>query len=193
MLDEDGLARFSMRRLAADLGVAPMTIYHYFATQEELFDAVVDHGAPQLEIPVTDAPWREQLEAMFRRLHRALTRHPFLVELRLRRPMISAGALRFTEAGYQLLETAGFPSDQIPWLFRHLFTYTFGHAGFGPHGSDVERRHTAGQLAVLPPSEYPAVLAAAGSVMASLDGEALFEHGLGLLLDAIERHPSLAR
>ncbi|MGH9187648.1 MAG: TetR/AcrR family transcriptional regulator [Acidimicrobiales bacterium] len=186
LLDADGLDGFSMRRLAARLEVAAMTIYRYFPSQDALFDAVVDHGAHQFDLSTGDGPWRQQLTDLFRLLRRALARHPFLVELRLRRPMVSQGALRFTEAGYHVMRQAGFTSAEIPWAFRNLLTFTFGHAGFGPHDTEEERRDTLASLVVLSPQDYPALTDASAAIVASLDGDALFERGLELLLDALE-------
>ena len=39
LIDRDGLEKFSMRRLGADLEVDPMAVYHYFPTKADLFDA----------------------------------------------------------------------------------------------------------------------------------------------------------
>ena len=44
LISEHGLAWFSMRKLAAALGVNPMTVYLRFDSKDELLDAVARRG-----------------------------------------------------------------------------------------------------------------------------------------------------
>lgn len=183
-----GIDGFSMRGLARRLDVAPMTVYGYFADQASLFNAVVDHLATELRPPSPDAPWRERLADLFGQLHEFLVRYPFMVQIRLRQPMHSPGALHFEEVAFEILQSAGFPPEETAWAYRTLFVYSFGQASFSvPAGElEQERRDALAALVRLPPAEYPAVLAGAGSILDSLDGDALFEYGLTLILDALE-------
>src|SRR5437764_1408809 len=112
VLDQGGLGAFSMRRLAAALGVAPMTLYGYFSDRDALLDAVLDHGAGTLVVAPSEGPWHARLRALIARLHRQLVAHPFVVELRFRRPILNVGALHFTEAGLSILVEAGFEPDE---------------------------------------------------------------------------------
>src|SRR5512141_278260 len=50
LIEEDGLAAFSLRALGAALGCEPMSLYHYFPSKAHLLDAVVDHVIGQLAI-----------------------------------------------------------------------------------------------------------------------------------------------
>ena len=40
IIDEDGLEAMNMRRLAADAGVKPMSLYHHFPNKRAILDAV---------------------------------------------------------------------------------------------------------------------------------------------------------
>lgn len=87
-----GLAGLTVRRLAAELGVAPMTLYTYVPGREELADLVVD--AAYAAMPRTDTtgrPWRERLTAIAeenRALHR---RHPWTARVDPARPVLGPG------------------------------------------------------------------------------------------------------
>ena len=192
LLDRDGLGGFSMRRLAEELGVGTMTLYGYFRSRDALLDAVVDAGALQLELPVGDGDWRGRLRQLVLTMRRSLVEHPAVVELRLRRPLISAGALRITETAMELLRQAGFTAHEAAAIYRTLYVYTFGFAAFAPHGrADADARATRSALAALPADDYPALVEAAEAAAAVTADPALFEFGLDLLLDGVER--ALAR
>ena len=47
----EGLAALSMRRLAQELDVWPMSMYRHFRDKEELLDAVAAAGAEDVELP----------------------------------------------------------------------------------------------------------------------------------------------
>ncbi|BBH63593.1 hypothetical protein ACTI_02780 [Actinoplanes sp. OR16] len=84
IIDADGVASLSMRRLAADLGVNPMSLYHHVPGKAALLDGVtrlVTDGARHIE--PAGGTWQEQLRQLayeFRTLslaHRNLIRHAF--------------------------------------------------------------------------------------------------------------------
>ena len=41
-MDDDGLDKFTMRRLATDLGVEAMTLYHHFPNKDAILDGVAE-------------------------------------------------------------------------------------------------------------------------------------------------------
>jgi AcrR family transcriptional regulator len=88
----DGLARLTIRGLATQLGVSPMSIYTYVPGRDELADLVVDAAyaaAPRRD--TTGRPWRERLRAVAeenRELYRA---HPWAARVDPRRPVLGPG------------------------------------------------------------------------------------------------------
>ena len=84
IVDADGVEALSMRKLAADLGVNPMSIYHHLPGKAAVLNGVtqlVTEGSRQ--ISVGPGTWQEQLHRLayeFRALslaHRNLIRHAF--------------------------------------------------------------------------------------------------------------------
>jgi AcrR family transcriptional regulator len=84
IVDADGVEALSMRKLAADLGVNPMSLYHHVANKAALLDGLtrlVTERARQ--ISVGGGTWQEQLYRLayeFRALslaHRNLIRNAF--------------------------------------------------------------------------------------------------------------------
>jgi AcrR family transcriptional regulator len=187
LLNEHGVAGLTMRRVAERLGVGTMTLYGYFRDKDTLLDAIIDATGAGLVLPAASGNWRRDLRQLMLALCEQLIEHPFLVELRLRRPIISPEAMRWTEAGLTILQHAGLSPAQAAQAFRPLFIYTFGHAAFAPNQDTqgvVNRARTA--VLSLPPDEYPLATAAAQELANVLVGQESYELGLDLLLDGIE-------
>lgn len=51
LLDADGLGKFSMRRLAAELGVSAMSVYWYVDNKDDLLELVLDAVCGEIELP----------------------------------------------------------------------------------------------------------------------------------------------
>lgn len=188
LLKEHGVAGVTMRRVAERLGVGTMTLYGYFSDKDALLDAIIDASGAELVPPAPEGDWKASMRTLMLALHDQLIEHPFLVELRLRRPIVSREAMRWTEAALAILGRAGLSPGQAAQTFRPLFVYTFGHAAFVLRADEraVVNRARAAVLG-LPAGEYPLVTAAAQELAQVLIGQEPYEFGLDLLLDGIEK------
>ena len=186
LLDSEGIDALSMRRLADELGVGTMTLYGYFRSKRELLDAVLDVAVPEVEAGASGAGWRERLEELIRGARRSLERHPALVQVRVREPVLRAEALRLAEAALTVLLDAGFSRRDATHAFRLLFTYTLGYAAFSPSDA-VERNRDAARAAIaaLPAEQYPALAATREEAADAMAGEEAFEYGLARILDGL--------
>ncbi|WP_053701305.1 TetR/AcrR family transcriptional regulator [Streptomyces sp. WM6368] len=84
LLDADGLARFSMRRLAAGLGVTAMSLYWYVDTKQDLLELALDRALGEVRLPAAagegaaeggGAGWPGRLQTLarsYRRVQRLL-------------------------------------------------------------------------------------------------------------------------
>jgi TetR/AcrR family transcriptional regulator, tetracycline repressor protein len=177
-----------MRRLAAELGMAPMALYRYFPSKDDLMDAAIDLAAPEVELPTPGAaPWKEQLAGMARGLFQAARRHPTLARERFRRPLQSPGAMRVTDRAIALLLEAGMSKPEAVAAFKALLVHTLGAALFAAAESRPDVREAASERhASAPAEEVPTMAAVAGELTAALGGDEAFELGLAALLDGIE-------
>src|ERR1044071_8708810 len=61
VLDREGLDRFSMRMVAAELGVAVSALYVHVANKDELLELMYQRLFEQVELPELDPPrWGER-------------------------------------------------------------------------------------------------------------------------------------
>ncbi|MEV5463327.1 TetR family transcriptional regulator, partial [Streptomyces cellulosae] len=83
LLDAEGLARFSMRRLAGELNVTAMSVYWYVDTKDDLLELALDEVMGEMRLPDPDAgeDWRDQMRALAREYRTLLVRHPWVSAL----------------------------------------------------------------------------------------------------------------
>lgn len=181
-----------MRDLATELGVGTMTIYGYFRSKDELIDAALDRAAEEVRLPPRTGAWKAQLRALMGELYRTLRKYPSGVQVRARRPILSPGALRTTNAGLGIMVEAGFDNREATRAWRSLFTYTFGFVAFTPASvPDELTREWGARLADLDLQELPWMVDAIPEAMKAMSaGADQYYHGLDLLLDGLERRLS---
>jgi AcrR family transcriptional regulator len=187
LLDRDGLQAFSMRRLAEELGVGTMTVYGYFRGKDELLDSVVAAAAQRIGSEPSVGPWKGQLRELFVRVHEGHVEHPAIVELRLRRPLISPGALTLTERAMAVLLDAGFGERDAARAYRALYLYTFGFSAFAPATrAAADQAETVRAFAEISTDTHPALVTASEEAAEAMGDQTVFEFGLDRLLDGLE-------
>ncbi|WP_183094727.1 TetR family transcriptional regulator [Nocardioides stalactiti] len=75
LLDEHGLVGWSMRRLAAELGVQPSALYHHFENKAALLTAVAEEVLLRGRRPAEIAAWDAELHLLVVELRDAMRRH----------------------------------------------------------------------------------------------------------------------
>lgn len=193
IVDRDGLDALSMQSLARALGAGTMTLYVYFRDKDELLDAVLDAAVESPTFTPTGV-WRDDLGVLVRLAHATLTRHPALVQVRFRRPVLRPQALRFAEGVIGILLRAGFDAREASSAFRLLFTYMFGFAGLSPQRTVEQARHdAAAAVGGLPPERFPNLTANLAEVSAAMAGTEQFDYGLERILDSLESRLAMTR
>jgi hypothetical protein len=82
--DTEGFAALSMRRLASEVGVGTMTLYHYVRNKDELLTLVFDAAMGEVTLPNDETlprDWRPALVVIARRTRQVLTRHPWMFDI----------------------------------------------------------------------------------------------------------------
>jgi AcrR family transcriptional regulator len=114
-----------MRALAREIGVPPMTIYHYVPNKEALLDLVVNHILHEIRIPGPDeGMWEERLRKLQREARRVMTEHPG-TSARLRDGG-SVEATRLAEGVLAILHDGGFSPEDAILCFATLYTFMTG-------------------------------------------------------------------
>ena len=108
LLDREGLAALSMRRLAEELGTGAASLYWHVGSKDGLLDLVFDEVIGEGQVPDPDPPhWREQLKDVARAQRQASLRHPYLVRISIGRIPMGPNALRYSERVLAILRAGG--------------------------------------------------------------------------------------
>jgi TetR/AcrR family transcriptional regulator, tetracycline repressor protein len=122
---EVGLENLSMRALARELAVPPMTIYNYVPNKEALHGLVVNHILREIRVPGADGgTWEERLRQLLRDARRVFMDHPG-VSARLGDPGTVEGT-RLAEGVLAILRDGGFSPEAAVLCFATLFTFMTG-------------------------------------------------------------------
>jgi TetR/AcrR family transcriptional regulator, tetracycline repressor protein len=123
IVDSEGLAALTMRRLAAAVGVEAMTLYYHVPHKEALLDGTVERMRSEMRLPET-APddWADALEAVFVEYRRVLAAHPNMLPLATRRTD------RAEASGLQYLIDRGVAPDDAVELYQSLVAFTVGYS-----------------------------------------------------------------
>ncbi|HJT63643.1 MAG TPA: TetR family transcriptional regulator, partial [Candidatus Limnocylindria bacterium] len=58
LADREGIDALTMRRLASELGVEAMTLYHYVTNKDEILAGMIDLVAGEVELPAGGEDWK---------------------------------------------------------------------------------------------------------------------------------------
>ncbi|MFI5684692.1 TetR/AcrR family transcriptional regulator [Streptomyces sp. NPDC051636] len=130
LLDAEGLAKFSMRRLAAELNVTAMSVYWYVDTKDELLELALDAAFGELQLPDpqdTGADWREQLRALATEYRALLVRHPWLSPLAGQYLNIGPHALALSRSIQRVIRRTGLPAQRMTGAISAVFQFVYGY------------------------------------------------------------------
>jgi TetR/AcrR family transcriptional regulator, tetracycline repressor protein len=180
----EGYRALSMRRLGAECGVAPMTLYAYVGSKDELLQALVNRVLSVDEDQQDpSAPWQEQVAQTFRSTRVRLLEHSELLPVAATQRIEGAAAYRGAERLFGALRAAGLSDHRTVQAFDALVSYTVGFTQREAALGESDTAQLPG-LRDLPRAQFPNVIALAGILM-TRDMEENFNAGLDLLIAGI--------
>jgi TetR/AcrR family transcriptional regulator, tetracycline repressor protein len=191
--DAEGLEGLTIRRLAQELGVTPMALYWHFRGKEELLAGLAERIWSEIDTDVdTSAAWPDQLRGLLESLVGVLRAHPCASQLLVGSEKQSPSALRATETTLEVLRLGGFSDKWSMEIARNaLWTalmLVMSEPGFDPTLGEAERtekiRSLRANLAVLPPDQYPCLVASAA--IKDHDPEFHFRFGMDLFIAGVQ-------
>jgi AcrR family transcriptional regulator len=124
--DVEGLSAVSMRRLAQELGVEAMSLYHHVANKDDILDGMVDRVFSEVDVTLLDRPWREAMAGRARSLRDAMLRHRWAISLMESRSRPGPHTLQHHDRVLGCLVTSGFSLVQAGHAFSVLDAYIYG-------------------------------------------------------------------
>src|SRR6266700_1658710 len=108
--DAEGQVALSIRRVAAELGIATMSLYRYVPGKDELVLLMADAALGEDRLPAPPPPgWRAQLELSARLQWTLYRRHPWVPHvISMTRPQLLPNGVAHTEWALRALHGLGF-------------------------------------------------------------------------------------
>jgi AcrR family transcriptional regulator len=201
LADREGLPALTMRRLAQDLDVEAMSLYHHVANKEAVLDGVVEVVVGEIVTAVAGVgpdpaeDWRAALRARILTARQVLLRHPWAPAVIETRTAMNAEIVGYFDGLLGILRAGGFSYDlahhgmhalgsRALGFTRELFAPTDPEAGGAEATAMLEQLagvypHLAGMLADTVHQD--------DGVLGWCDDQAEFEFALDLLLDGLDR------
>lgn len=190
LIEQQGLEKFSLRKLAETLDCKAMSIYNHFPNKAHIFDALVDHLLAGIAIPdaaihgegLTPVQRLREIAMQWREM--ALKHPSFYSYLCLHR-LNSPTGLRFMDGVLNIINDAGMEAEKAARLFRVINYFLIGA------GLDESKGYAKGHSYHQPPTseeiakQYPG-FSKAKQYFSEDDFLETFEFGLELLLKSIE-------
>ncbi|MCX4533880.1 TetR/AcrR family transcriptional regulator [Streptomyces sp. NPDC002596] len=142
LLDAEGLAKFSMRRLAAELDVTAMSLYWYVDTKDDLLELALDSVYGEIAPPREEAHWHDRLRELATTYRELLVRHVWVSPLAGHFLNIGPQSMLFSYAVQDVIRATGLPLHQQTGALSAVFQFVYG---FGTiEGHIVQRSAAAG-------------------------------------------------
>jgi AcrR family transcriptional regulator len=189
--DAQGLSGLTIRSLAGDLGVKPMSVYHHVANKEEILDGIVDAVFGEMEVPSDQGEWRTEMTRRARSARAALRRHPWAIGLMESRTNPGPATLRHHDASIGMLRAGGFSvvltAHALALVDSYVYGFALQEAGLPFEGPDTAADVAGTMVEQFATGQYPHLveLAEQHVMRPGYDFGDEFEFGLELILDGL--------
>lgn len=182
--DAKGLEAVSIRHVAAELEVRPMSLYTHIASKDDLVALMLNEMSARLLVPEPPDDWREALRLIARRAYDAYVAHPWMIRAFGQGTRVGPNMLRRAEQSAAAVASLGLkPADA--WIVLSIvYDWTIGHA---LHVVTLrEDAELESQLRSADPDEFPRMSRVFGTGRGRAS-ETAFEVALEVVLDGIEQ------
>jgi AcrR family transcriptional regulator len=193
--DAGGLAGLTIRSLAHELGVKPMSVYHHVANKDEILDGIVDLVFAEIELPAAGGDWRAEMQGRAASAREVLGRHPWAIGLLESRTNPGPATLQHHDAVLGSLRAGGLSVELAGHAYALIDSYVYGFAlqeaglPFSSEPGDEVAEVAEPMMAQFPEGAYPHLVELAKDYVLQ-PGYAFgneFGFGLTLILDGLER------
>jgi TetR/AcrR family transcriptional regulator, tetracycline repressor protein len=194
VLDCEGAAGLSMRRIAEELGTGAGALYWHVENKEQLVQLVFDRVIGELPLPEVDPEnWQEQIKQSARDVRASMARHPGLAQLSFGRVPLGPNAVRYHEWHLSVLRAGGLPdrvaalAGDLIYLYVDAFAFDECVGMTPPSGEDSVGGFIAevrAYFATLPAERFPNLTELAEELTTGGRDER-FEFGLDVLVSGL--------
>jgi AcrR family transcriptional regulator len=191
--DAGGIASLTIRSLAAELGVKPMSVYHHVANKDEILDGIVDLVFSEIELPRIGGDWHAEMRRRAASAREAMRRHPWAIGLVETRTSPGPATLKHHDAVIGTLREAGFSVVMTAHAFALIDAFVYGfalsEATLPIQDPEAIPEIAEQMMAQFFPDDYPHLVefSVEHVMKPGYDHGAEFEFGLDVVLDGLAR------
>ncbi len=192
LADAIGVDSLTIRKLAVELDVKPMTIYHHVPNKEAIIDGMVDVVFSQIDLPPTDTDWKGAMRQRSASARQVLARHPWAAPLMESRTTPGPATLQHHDAVLGCLRRGGFSIEMTAHAYALIDAFIYGFALQeatlpATEGEDMAELAQS-MAAAMPVGAYPHLVEFTTEhvLQPGYDFCREFDFGLDLILDGLE-------
>lgn len=126
LLGEEGIEKFSMRRLADRLGIQAPSLYWYFKSKQNLYQRLANQVSKMiLEAFHSEGDWKAQLTGLAVTVRSVLSRYPCSTQLMMMTLPHEPDIIRFTNRMLLCVEATPLEQEQKMQVATTLVNYVF--------------------------------------------------------------------
>src|SRR3954454_22038144 len=190
--DTGDLAALTIRSLAEELGVKPMSVYYHVANKDEILAALVDIVFDEILLPVPGGNWRSEMRKRAHSAREVLARHRWAIGLLESRSRPGPANLRHHDTVIATLRAAGFSAAMTAHAYALIDSYVYGFA-LQEASLPFDGPASVGEVAepimeLMAAGDYPHLVEMTTSyyLQPGYDFADEFTFGLDLILDGLE-------
>lgn len=196
LIDADGWEQLTIRRLAAEVGTSPATVYYHVRDKDDLLVQLLNDYADQIPRPDLPDDPRERIVTVATVMHDVLAARPWVAEILTADNLIGDAAVWLVESIVAGAIDAGAEAEAAVHLYRHIWYYTAGEILIRAHRTRRRDRldgptYRDEAFARLDPAAYPHLAGLAGR-WATLTSQDTYTQGLRALVDGALPDPTHA-
>lgn len=189
LVDMDGLEALTMRRLAEQLEVDPMSIYNHVDGKDALLDGLAEALWAEVSLGESAGEWQETLRSLAIALRQLAHAHPHAYGLLFGRGILPGSSLLAIDTVMKAVEGAGMNRRQAAELIRMLVAYAVGYAMLelsAPPPAGESQMEQIVKLTRALPQDTPVHLVEVARLMCDCDMDFQFKLGLDLIVTGLQ-------
>jgi AcrR family transcriptional regulator len=185
LADAEGLEAVSIRRVAQELDMRPMSLYTHIASKDDLLALMLNEFSGRLVVPEPlPDDWREALRRIAHRAYDAYVAHPWTIQAFGRGTRVGPNMLRRAEQSAAAVASLELQPSDAWTALSIVHEWTMGHA---LHVVTLrEDAELEGRLRDADPGDFPRMSHVFGEGRAQ-SRDTVFDVALEVVLDGIEQ------
>jgi len=194
--DRGGIGALTIRSLATELGVKPMSVYHHVANKDQILDGIVDIVFGEIELPTIGGDWYPEMQTRASSARSVLRRHPWAIGLLGARTSPGPATLTHHDAVVGTLRVAGFSVEMTAHAYALIDSYVYGfalsEASLPINGPEPAHEVAERMASMFTAADYPHLTEFSVEHVAKpgYDFGKEFEFGLRIVLDGLAQSMS---